>query len=221
MTKQNISDYDSTFKKIEDIFDSIDSQKNETKRKSLGGEALSMIEEILTNNPKDIDALCFRMKLNTNYVFENTSKIIEDAEFIIDNFKGTDKNIGYEWLAWVYKEMLGLPDKAHELYEEQLMHIYGSVKNKAQQDKLAAEILLKLGNHQYRQNLPEKGLKLYWQSYEKDPNLDDRNLFMANQYLDRKQWDKAYETGTNIFFSDNIGHQQLIELGKKLERLYV
>lgn len=93
------------------ILNLLDDTTQEVNNQALGSEALAIIKEILEKKPYDIDALIIRMRLNTDWVFDNSSEIIKDAEFIIEN-DAFEKNkmVGYDWLAWVYRDVLAIPN---------------------------------------------------------------------------------------------------------------
>ena len=99
-------------------------ESKESNKQTLGFEALAIIKDILAENPFDIETLTIRMRLNAD-IFENSSEIIKDATFIIENdpFK-KDKMIGYDWLFWVYDEVLAMPEKAIKTVEEQLVDLH-------------------------------------------------------------------------------------------------
>ena len=117
-----------------------------TKNKEIATKALSLIDQILEENPNSIFALTERLKIN-NWVFENTSAIISDAEYIIQNKNfESDKMIGYNWLFWVYSEKLAMNDKAKEVLQDQILDCYSIFKKRYELDQNLGYLLDKLAH---------------------------------------------------------------------------
>lgn len=204
---------------LQNILNQLDNK--ETNRQELAYEALAIIKEILAENPNDIDMLILRMRLNAD-IFENSSEIIHDASFIIknDQFK-KEKMIGYDWLFWVYHEVLAIPEKAIEIIEEQLVEIYSLFDKKYEKDRNEGELLNKLAQLKFDNHLEDEAFSLWEKSFDKYPYIHHRNSFVGIQLLKQQKLDKAKRFLVLHFdWYNNIEDGSRLEYGKILKKLY-
>lgn len=205
-------------KQLEKVLNQLD--KEDSNKQTLGYEALAIIKGILVEKPFDIDMLTLRMRLNAN-IFENSSEIIQDATFIIENdqFK-KEKMIGYDWLFWVYKDVLGMPEKAIETIEEQLIEVHSVFDKKHEKDKKEGELLDKFAEYKHQNNQQEEALDLWYKSYKKYPYFD-RNAFVGILFLEQGEYTKAEELLlTHYDWSYHYEDGFRLKYGIKLKELY-
>lgn len=158
-----------------------------------GTEALECIENVLAADPFDIDNRVLLMQLHNDWIFSDISKVIEQAEFIIQNDAfGESKNVGYDWLIWVYLEKLALPDKAVALLEEQIMLAYSLEKLPYKKAEKLGFLLDKMGSiYQNSYNDMDKAIGFYLKSFEEFPNMHHRNGHLSFLLLEAKRFDEA------------------------------
>ncbi len=205
-------------KELKNILGKLDNQ--DANQQELGFEALAIIKEILKQNPFDIDMLTLRMRLNTD-IFENTSQIIEDATFIIENdqFK-QDKMVGYDWLFWVYNDSLSMPDKAAEVIEEQLVEIQTLYKKRYIKDEKESELLDKLALLKHNNKQIDVALDLWYKAYKKYPFFYN-NGFVGLKHLEKENYKIAEEillTHYTWSFDSEDGYR--LQYGIKLKEMY-
>jgi len=184
------------------ILNKLDHQ--DSNKQKLGFEALEIIKEVLKVNPFDVDMLTLRIRLNAN-ILENTSQIIEDAVFISENKEfEKDRVIGFDWLFWIYDEVLVMPEKAIETLEEQLIEIH-SIFNKTHiKDKLSGELLHKLASIKYGNGKQEEALEIWRKSFDTYPILFERNKIISAIFLQKKDFvyaEKILENNLNGFIA--------------------
>jgi len=197
-------------------------ENKEDNQQALGFEALALIDTLLGENPYDVDARVARMRLNTDWVFSNSQEIIQDASFIIENdaFKA-DKLLGYNWLTWVYDEVLSLPEKAIETIEEQLVETHSLYTERYIKDSLEGDLLDKMATINYNNDQAEKALMLWDKSFDKQPYNNSRNAFVGMLFLERKNLDKAFkflQTHYNWSYGYEDGNR--LKYGIKLQKLF-
>ena len=205
-------------KDLNQILERLDRSEND--KESNGYQALAIIQDILKEKPFDIDSRVLRMRLNAE-IFENSSAVIEDATFIAENeaFK-TDKTIGYEWLFWVYNEVLAMPKKAEEILEEELVEIQNLYDKVYLKDAKEGELLDKLAVFHYENNDKEKALDLWYKAYKKYPYFD-RNASVGMLFLDKGDFGKAEELLlTHYDWSYEYEDGFRLKYGIKLKELY-
>ncbi|MEP2240321.1 MAG: hypothetical protein ABJI22_18280 [Maribacter sp.] len=200
------------------ILSQLDSE--DANQQKLGYEALSIIEQILEKNPVDIDMLTLRMRLNAD-IFQNTSKIIEDATFISENnqFK-EDKMIGYDWLWWVYNDALSIPDKAENVIEEQLVELQTLYDKSYIKHEKESELLDKFAFYKYEQKLTDDALDLWYKAYKKYPFFYNNGL-AGLKHLEKENYTIAEEillTHYTWSFDNEDGYR--LQYGIKLKEMY-
>jgi len=203
---------------LQEVLTRLESQEENSQ--ALGFEALSLIKEILDENPVDIDMLVLRMRLNAD-IFENSTDIIKDATFIIENdvFK-KDKMIGYDWMFWVYKNVLAIPEKATETLENQLMEIHSVYDKKYQRDRKEGELLDKLALLKHTDNQEEEAVEIWYKAYKKYPDFD-RNGEVGILFLNRGDYSKAEELLlTHYDWSYQYEDGLRLQYGIKLKELF-
>lgn len=207
---------------LETIVISLEENAEGTNLQTLGFEALALIKEILEIESFDVDTRIFRMRINTNWVFDNSSEIIKDATYIIENDAfGEAKMVGYDWLTWVYSDVLAMPDKAVETIEEQLVETHSLFDKHYDKDRMEGNLLNKMGFIKYNTDQKESAVQLWQKSYDKYPYIDERNAVAGMLLLDEKKWKEA-----NIFlqrhfewcFQSEDGYR--LHYGRKLKELY-
>ena len=206
-------------KQLQSVLEQLDDTDNN--QEALGYQALAIIKDILDVDPYDIETRNLRMRLNAN-VFENSSEIITDATFIIEHdvFK-KDKMIGYEWLAWVYESNMGMPEKAMEVVEEQLVEMHTLFDKRHEKDEREGGLLNQLAQLKYDHNQLDEAFKLWDLSFDKYPYLSQRNGFVGLQLLAHKEWSKATKfllLHYNWCFVTEDGYR--LKYGIKLKELY-
>ncbi len=97
--------------------------KIQAENRTLGKDILETIAQILQKNPKDIDAVIWRIKLHNNWVFDDTSQMIADTEYIINTMDLEDKLLGYEWQMWIYHHKLAAADQVLAIATDYLIEI--------------------------------------------------------------------------------------------------
>lgn len=179
-------------KDLELIVQALNDNAQESNKQTLGFEALTIIEKILKVTPFEINARILRMQLNTDWVFDNSSEVLKDAEFIVANdaFK-KDRMIGYDWLTWVYNEQMALPDKAIEIIEEQLVELHALEEKHYDRDRNESELLSKIGFIKLNNDQKEGALHFFQKSFEKYPYLHERNAIAGMLLLEEKKWKEA------------------------------
>jgi len=205
----------------EELNKTLEKLENENANKqALGYEALALIKEILSETPYDLDVIIIRMRINSN-VFENSSKIIDDATFIIENNQfGKDKMVGYNWLFWLYANVMEMPGKAIEVIEEQLIELHSLFSVKSQKDKIESELFDKWAYLKFQNEEKEEALKLWHKAYKKYPYFDN-NAFVGIQFLEEEEFEIAEEiliTHFNWSFQYEDGFR--LKYGIKLKELY-
>ena len=207
---------------LETIVISLEENTEGTNRQSLGFDAQALIKEILELDSFDIDTRILRMRINTNWVFDNSSEIIKDAEFITENDTfGEDKMVGYDWLVWVYSDVLAMPDKAVKTIEEQLVEMHSLFEKHYDKDRIEGNLLSKMGFIRYNTDQKDVALQLWNKSYEKYPYLHERNAIAGMLLLDEKNWNKANMFLQRHFewcFETEDGYR--LQYGRKLKELY-
>ncbi|MDF4202570.1 hypothetical protein PXD56_06380 [Maribacter sp. SA7] len=203
---------------LKKILSQLDSE--DANQQKLGYEALSIIEQILEKNPIDIDMLTLRMRLNAD-IFQNTSKIIEDATFISENnqFK-EDKMIGYDWLWWVYNDALSIPDKAENVIEEQLVELQTLYDKSYVKHEKESELLDKFAFYKYEQKLLDDALDLWYKAYKKYPFFYNNGL-AGLKHLEKENYTIAEEillTHYTWSFDNEDGYR--LQYGIKLKEMY-
>ena len=207
---------------LERIAISLEENTEGTNRQTLGFDALSLIKNILEIEPFDVDTRIFRMRINTDWLFDNSSEIIKDATFIIENNEfGEAKMVGYDWLVWVYSDVLAMPDKAVETIEEQLVETHSLFDKHYDKDRIEGNLLNKMGFIKYNADQKESAVQLWQKSYDKYPYIDERNAIAGMLLLDKKKWKEA-----NVFlqrhfewcFESEDGYR--LQYGRKLKELY-
>ncbi|WP_108868713.1 tetratricopeptide repeat protein [Aquimarina aquimarini] len=191
-------------------------------KQELGYEALSIIDAILSENPFDVDVRVDRMRLNTDWVFSNSQEIIQDAKFFIENEAfGKNKLVGYEWLVWVYDEIMGLPEKVVEMIEEQLVEVHSLYDKRFEKDKLESELLNKMAIVQYNNDQKEEALALWEKSFDRYPYIIKRNGFVGMLFLENRNIEKAKKfILTHYDWSYDYEDDYRLQYGIKLKELY-
>ncbi len=177
--------------RVRQLFEEIN--QSDTDKFSLAHEALDMIDDILKDNPFCLDARVDKMWLYTEWVFDQIDEVINQAQFIIDHQEfGKDRMLGYDWLFWVYNNKFGIPEKAQEIIEEQLIELQ-SFDKKYEKDKIEGELLNKLANLKFDKDQYDKALGLWYKSYLKNPYIVERNAKAGILFLEHEDWKKAEE----------------------------
>ena len=205
-------------KDLNNILNQLDQE--DSNKQNLGYQALDLIKTILEETPFDVDTRVLRMRLNAD-IFENSSEIIQDATFIIENdqFKD-DKIIGYNWLFWIYNSVLAMPEKAVETIEEQLVEIQTLIDEKFIRDMKEGELLDKLAVHYFENDDEEKALDLWYKSYKKYPYFE-RSGYVGMLLLDKGEFEKAEELLlTHYGWSYGYDDGFRLKYGIKLKELY-
>ena len=214
--------------KIIDSFQFPNSETNEkktieinSKNKEIGTKALVLIDQILEENSNSIFALTERLKIN-NWVFENTSAIIADAEYIIQNESfESEKMIGYNWLFWIYSEKLAIKDKAKEILEDQILACYSIFKKRYELDENLGYLLDKLAHFENEQGNEDKALSLWIQSFEKYPYIHNRNGQAGLLCLKNGLFNEASMLlNTYNKWSENSGNDYIDAISEQLNLLY-
>jgi len=209
-------------KELLDLIGLLESQDEERNNQANGLQALTLIDKILSIEPLDLETRIIRMRLHTDWVFDNSTEIIKDAEFIAENVEfGKDRMVGYDWLTWVYGDLLALPEKAIETIENQLMDMHIIFDKRYEKDELEGLLLSKMGFIRHNEGKNDVAMQLWDKSCEKDPFINERNGVAGMLALDRKEWDKAYKFLRNHFdwsFDAEDGYR--IQYGLKLKEIY-
>ena len=208
-------------KRYEEILNLINNSEKDTNRQTLGLEALELSNELLKENPINLTVLIDRMNLNYR-IFNNSASIIEDANYIITNESfGTNRIIGYDWLSWVYDEILGMPDKAEEVIQEALIEIQNLFTDNKEKDKKEGTFLNQLATIKYQNDQFDEALHIWYLSFQKNPDIDQRNGKVGMLYLDNEMWNEASEFLTlHYYWSYDLNDGHRLKYAKKLYELF-
>ena len=193
----------------------------EGNQQELGYEALAIIEELLIEKPFDIDLFIIKMRINAD-IFENTSQVIKDATFIIENKEfGNEKLVGYDWLFSIYKDVMAMPEMAQEIIEEQLIEIQTLFDKKYKKDSFEGDLLNKFAQLKFDNNQKEEALKLWSKSFDKSPFFTQRNSFVGYLLLEEKDFNNAEKFLLKNWHLEVSGYDDFekVKIAKKLESL--
>lgn len=191
----------------------------EHNQQKLGYKALAIINDILTENPFDIETRMIKMRLNAS-VFENSTEIIQDATFITENEQFKEhKIIGYDWLFWVYNSVLAMPKKAEETLNEQLIDIQTLYDKKYIKIDKESELLNQLAQIKYDNNQENEALKIWKKSFDKNTFLDNRNSFVGYLCLEKNDFVHAEKFLLKNWYLVLMGHEipEFVKVGHKLQ----
>lgn len=194
----------------------------ENNQQELAYKALGIIEDILAENPFDIDILNLRMRLNAN-ILEQSAAIIQDANFIIENDAfGEDKLIGYNWLFWVYNDLLSMPEKAIEVIENQLVEIQVLFNENYKKDELEGKLLNQLAQLKFDNNQEEVAIKIWLKSFAANPFLTHRNSFVGYLCLENNDLKNAETFLLKNWHLELMGYNDFekVKIAKKLKALF-
>ncbi len=206
--------------KLDETLTALNSENSNTQE--VGYTAISIVNDILEIDPFDIDVRILKMRLYTDKVLSNSQEIIKEAEFIIENdeFKA-DKMHGYDWLSWVYEEEMGMPDKAIEVIEEQLITTHSVYTKRYEIDEKEAELLNKIAFIKHHNSNTKEALTYWYASFKKYPYFHKRNAIAGMQFLEEKNFEKATELLlTHYDWCYNIEDGYRLQYGKQLKTLF-
>lgn len=194
-----------------------------TRLENLGKTAIELIDKNLNIDPNNFDLRCVKIKLNSDWLFNDYEQVIKDANFIIDNdiFK-TEKLIAHDWLYKAYIGHYKLYKKEIELVVNHILdlHKVSQINNELKINK--AKLLYRLAKAHCRNNNLSHAYELLQSSYESFPYLDARNLNLGLNLLIHKEYDQAEIYLWQHFLSkkNNDDNKNCIAYSKQLIKLY-
>jgi hypothetical protein len=196
-------------------------KKYDPRTLKLGLEALNIINHLISETPFDFNLRRIRIKLNSEWLFNNYNLVNEDALFIVNHPGYSEEKIyGYKWLLKINTRN-GSNKDAVNILENKLIDVYLIYKGQFKKNKILSETYydlakayLKVQNEPYAYNLLEL-------SYSYNPYVDDRNLYLGLYMLRTKQYEKA-ETylWAHFLWSNHISKSKIMKYGVLLNTLY-
>lgn len=104
---------------------------------SLSEQILSIVEELLREDPLNVEALFWKISIHNGPYYDDVSVILSTAQEIIDNLPNDKEAVlsAYDLIAWSYEHKLELKEKAIEVLHDKLIEISKLKDNYSLQDK--------------------------------------------------------------------------------------
>ncbi len=191
-----------------------------TKNQDLSEQILSIIEELLRENPLNEEALFWKIRIYNGPYYEDVSIMMSTAQEIIDNLQEDKKSIfnAFDWLAWIYESKLELKEKAIEVLHDKLIEISLLKEEYSLQDREFGETYYRIA-YLYREmeDFSTAG-SFYRLCYEHFPDHYYTAFQGGRLFLERGEYADAY-TFLRSFYIFH-GNEYCAIFGKEIEELY-
>ena len=153
---------------------------------------LAIIQSILNKEPNHSEALLWRIRINNNPVFNNTSAIQDDCSLILNTSSDiTGRLQAYDWLIFIYLEKLSLNDLAIETLHDKLIDI-GCIKdNCSLQDHAFGDTYYQLASLYQEKGDETTAIDYYLKSFKHAPKMISRNFDGGLLLLELERFDEA------------------------------
>lgn len=191
-----------------------------TKNQDLSEQILSIVEELLRENPLDVEALFWKIRIYNGPYYEDVSIMMSTAQEIIDNVQNDKKSVfaAFDWLAWIYENKLELKEKAIEILHDKLIEISLLKEEYSLQDREFGETYYRIA-FLYRE-MEDFGTaaSFYRLCYEHYPDHYYAAFQGGRLFLERGEYADAY-TFLRSFYVFH-GNEYCAVFGREIEELY-
>ena len=145
-----MSNFSNELNHIIELYDTLDFSNEDDlliglENKNICENILTIVETILNKEPNHLEALLWRIRINSNPVFNNVSAIQDDCSLILNTSNDiTGRLQAYDWLIYIYLEKLSLNDLAIETLQDKLADVAGIKDNYALQDQALGDVYYRL-----------------------------------------------------------------------------
>lgn len=190
------------------------------KNQELSEEILSIIEEILREDPSNVDALFWKIRIYNGPHYEDVSVMISVAQDIIDRLSDDKKSVfsAFDWLAWIYEKKLELKEKAIEILHDKLIEISLLKTDFSLKDREFGETYYMIA-YLYRELEDySTAISFYKLAFEHYPDHYYATFQGGNLLLERGEYKEAYLFLNSYYIFH--GNEYSVNFAKDIEKLY-
>lgn len=190
------------------------------KNQDLSEQILSIIEEMLREEPLNKDALFWKIRIYNGPHYEDVSVMMSTAEEIIEKLADDKKSVfsAFDWLAWIYETKLELKEKAIEILHDKLIEISLLKEEFSLKDREFGETYYMIA-YLYRElENYSTAISFYKLAFEHYPDHYYATFQGGNLLLERGEYDDAYLL-LNSFYIFH-GNEYSVNYAKDIEKLY-
>lgn len=191
-----------------------------TKNKELSEQILSIIEEVLREDPIDKDALLWKIRIYNGPYYDDVSVMMSTAQEIVDKLSDDKKSVfsAFDWLSWIYENKLELKEKAIEVLHDKLIEISMLKDDYSLQDREFGETYYMIA-YLYRELEDySTAISFYKLAHEHAPDHYYATYQGGNLLLERSEYEEAYLL-LNSFYIFH-GNEYSVNYAKEIEKLY-
>ncbi|WP_121965836.1 hypothetical protein [Myroides sp. N17-2] len=190
------------------------------KNQDLSEQILSIIEEMLREEPLNKDALFWKIRIYNGPHYEDVSVMMSTAEEIIEKLADDKKSVfsAFDWLAWIYETKLELKEKAIEILHDKLIEISLLKEEFSLKDREFGETYYMIA-YLYRElENYSTAISFYKLAFEHYPDHYYATFQGGNLLLERGEYEDAYLL-LNSFYIFH-GNEYSVNYAKDIEKLY-
>jgi len=192
-----MSNFSNELNHIIELYDTLDFSNEDDlliglENKNTCENILTIVETILNKEPNHLEALLWRIRINSNPVFNNVSAIQDDCSLILNTSNDiTGRLQAYDWLIYIYLEKLSLNDLAIETLQDKLADVAGIKDNYALQDQALGDVYYRLAYLYQEKGEETKAIDYYLKSFKHAPKIMPRNYEGGLLLLELERFDEA------------------------------
>ncbi|MBW3517598.1 M48 family metallopeptidase [Flavobacterium sp. NKUCC04_CG] len=188
----------------------------------LSEQILVAIEEVLSNDAKQLEALFWKVKIFNGPYFNDISVMLNTTEQILDSTTDREQKVeAYDWKAWIYSEKLEMKDRAIVALEDKLIEISQIQNKRSFQDTEFGDTYYRLATIYEQLDKEDSAADYYLLSHQHTPNHFYQSYHGGRLLLKLHRFDEAfllldayktyYPGEANIVFAKEI--QELFDRG--------
>jgi hypothetical protein len=200
----------------------INKKTDSSRALDLGRKALLILNDLISEKPNDFSLRSIRVKLNSDWLFNNYNQIYDDAQYIVNNPDyASHKMFGYKWLLKANDRLNGGIKEVISILENKLIDVHLIYKSAHKKNKILsdtyydlAKAYLKAGNENYAYQLLEL-------SFDYNPYVNNRNLYLGLHMLKTAQYQKAEKyLWAHFLWGNHTSRNKIMRYGIFLNTLY-
>lgn len=159
----------------------------------LSEQILVAIEEVLSSDAKQLEALFWKVKIFNGPYFNDVSVMLNTTEQILDSTTDREQKVeAYDWKAWIYSEKLEMKDRAIVALEDKLIEISQVQNKRSFQDTEFGDTYYRLATIYEQLDKEETAADYYLLSHQHAPNHFYQSYHGGRLLLKQHRFEEAF-----------------------------
>lgn len=164
-----------------------------SQNQTLSEQILLAIDEVLSEDSKQLEALFWKVKIFNGPYFNDVSIMLATTEQILEWTLDREQKVeAYDWKAWIYSEKLEMKERAIEALEDKLIEISQIQNKRSFQDTEFGDTYYRLATIYEQMDKESTAADYYLLSHQHVPNHFYQSYYGGRLLLKLKRFDEAF-----------------------------